>query len=119
MKKLLLASTMTVLTMTSALITPTALAEENIAQSICEYIAADDKNRMRSYLKSNNLKIRNIFSGIQCNGQNLLQFAQTAGSVEIGSLMISKLPKDIVSENLAHFQTGTPLFDAANERVSS
>ena len=118
MKKLLLASTITVLTLTSAFIAPVAQAN-NIAQSICEYVAADDKKRMRSFLKSNKLKIRSIFGGIQCNGQNLLEFAQTAGSVKTGSLMISKLPKKVVSANLALLQTGTPLFDAANERVSS
>jgi hypothetical protein len=118
MKKLLLASTITVLTLTSAFTAPVAQAN-NIAQSICEYVAADDKKRMRSFLKSNKLKIRSIFDGIQCNGQNLLEFAQTAGSVETGSLMISQLPKKVVSANLALLQSGTPLFDAANERVSS
>lgn len=118
MKKLLLASTVTVLTLTPVFLTPVVHASE-IAQSICEYVAADDKNRMRSFLKSNKLKIRTIFNGIQCNGQNLLEFAQTAGSVETGSLMISKLPKKVVSENLALFQSGTPLFEVANKRISS
>ncbi len=119
MKKLLLASTITVLTLTSAFNAPTAQAA-NIAQSLCEYVAADDKKRMRSFLKSNKLKIRSIFDGVQCNGQNLLQFAATSGSLETGSMMISKLPKKTVSANLAQIQTGSqPLFDAANARVSS
>ena len=119
MKKLLIASTITVLTLTSVVSTPKAQAA-NIAQSICEYVAADDKKRMRSFLKTNKLKIRRIFDGIQCNGQNLLEFASTSGSVETGSLMIGKLPKKVVSENLAVLQTGSkPLIDAANERVSS
>jgi hypothetical protein len=118
MKKLLLASTITVLTLTSAF-TPTAQAA-NIAQSLCDYVAADDKKRMRSFLKSNKLKIRSIFNGIQCNGQNLLEFAAASGSINTGSLMISKLPKKVVSANLAQIQTGSqPLFDAANARVSS
>ena len=90
MKKLLLASTITVLTLTSVFM-PTAQAA-NIAQSLCEYVAADDKKRMRSFLKSNKLKIRSVFKGIQCNGQNLLEFAAASGSINTGSLMISKLP---------------------------
>ena len=107
MKKLLLVTTMTALTMTSIISAPKAHA-------------ADDKKRMRSFLKSNKLKIRNIFDGIQCNGQNLLEFAATKGSIETGSLMISKLPKKTVSANLALIQNGSqPLIDAANERVSS
>lgn len=119
MKKLLIASTITILTLTSIVSTPQAQAA-NIAQSICEYVAADDKKRMRSFLKTNKLKIRRIFEGIQCNGKNLLEFASTKGSVKTGSLMISKLPKNVVSANLAMLQTGSqPLIDAANARVSS
>ncbi|MFT7430617.1 MULTISPECIES: DUF3718 domain-containing protein [unclassified Colwellia] len=119
MKKLLLASTITILTLTSVVSAPKAQAA-GIAQSVCEYVAADDKKRMRSFLKTNRLKIRNIFQGIECNGQNLLAFASSNGSVKTGALMISKLPKKVVSENLAILQTGSqPLIDAANERVSS
>ncbi|MFB1000815.1 MAG: DUF3718 domain-containing protein [Colwellia sp.] len=119
MKKLLLASGITILTLTSVVSAPKAQAA-NIAQSLCEYVAADDKRRMRSFLKTNRLKIRSIFDGIQCDGKNLLAFAASQGSVETGSLMISKLPKKVVSANLAILQTGSqPLIDAANERVSS
>jgi hypothetical protein len=119
MKKLLLVSTMTVLTITLIANAPKANAA-NIAQSICEYVAADDKKRMRSFLKTNKLKIRSIFSGIQCNGKNLLAFASAKGSVKTGSLMISKLPKKTVSANLTVLQSGSqPLIDAANKRVSS
>ena len=58
MKKLLLVTTITALTMTSIVTAPKAQASD-IAQSVCEYVAADDKKRMRSFLKSNKLKIRN------------------------------------------------------------
>ena len=119
MKKLLLVSTITALTLTSVVTVPQAQAA-NIAQSVCEYVAADDKKRMRSFLKTNKLKIRKIFKGIQCNGQNLLEFAATNSSVNTGSMIISKLPKKVVSANLALIQSGSqPLIDAANKRVSS
>jgi hypothetical protein len=119
MKKLLIASTITVLILTSVVSTHQAQAA-NIAQSLCEYVAADDKRRMRSFLKTNKLKIRRIFDGIECNGKNLLEFASTRGSVETGSLMISKLPRKVVLANLASLQTGSQtLIDAANARVSS
>ena len=119
MKKLLLVTIITALTMTSIVSAPKAQAAD-IAQSICDYIAADDKKRMRSFLKSNKLKIRSIFDGIQCNGKNLLVFAADKGSVKTGSLMINKLPKKVVSANLALLQTGSqPLLEAANNRVSS
>ena len=119
MKKLLLVSTITALTLTSIVTTPQAQAT-NVAQSMCEYVAADDKKRMRSFLKTNKLKIRSVFKGIQCNGKNLLVFAADKGSVKTGSMMISKLPKKVVSANLALLQAGSqPLLDAANKRVSS
>ena len=119
MKKLLLASTITALTITSATFAPQAGATD-IAQSVCEYVAADDKKRMRSFLKSNKLKIRSIFDGIQCNGKNLLEFAAVNNSVETGEMMIKKLSKKIVTENLASIQAGSqPLIDAANARVGS
>ncbi|MEW6992093.1 DUF3718 domain-containing protein [Colwelliaceae bacterium 6441] len=119
MKKLLLVSTITALTLTSIVTAPKAEAT-NIAKSLCDYVAADDKKRMRSFLKSNKLKIRSVFKSIQCNGKNLLVFAADRGSVDTGSLIISKLPKKIVSANLALLQNGSqPLIDAANERVSS
>jgi hypothetical protein len=105
MKKLLIASTITVLILTSAVTTPKAQAAD-IATSLCEYVATDDKKRMRSFLKTNKLKIRRVFNGIQCNGKNLLEFASTSGSVKTGSLMISKLPKKVVLANLAFLQTG-------------
>jgi hypothetical protein len=117
MKQLLIASTITALTLTSVVSTPQAHAA-NVAQSICEYVAADDKKRMRSFLKTNKLKIRRIFEGIQCNGKNLLIFASDNGSVATGTLIIRKLPKKIVSANLAALQSGSqPLIDAAKERV--
>ena len=118
MKKLLLVSTITALTLTSVVSTPKAQAA-NIAQSLCEYVAVDDKRRMRSFLKTNKLKIRSIFNAIQCNGKNLLVFAAAQGSVEVGSMIIAKLPKKVVSQNLSLIQSSSqPLTDAANERVS-
>ncbi len=117
MKKLLIASTISALTLTSVVSTHQAQAA-NVAQSLCEYVAADDKKRMRSFLKTNKLKIRRIFDSIQCNGKNLLIFASANDSVATGSLIIRKLPKKVVSANLEALQTGSQsLIDAANERI--
>ena len=122
MKKLVLASTITALTLNVCLFGTTRHKQQIIAQSVCEYVAADDKKRMRSFLKSNKLKIRSIFGGIQCNGKNLLEFAAANDSVKTGSMIIKKLSKKvIVAANLASsIQSGSqPLVDAANARVSS
>ncbi|NQY37683.1 MAG: DUF3718 domain-containing protein [Alteromonadaceae bacterium] len=72
----------------------------NVSLSVCEYIAADDKKRLRSFLKKNRLKIRKIFSGISCKGKNMLVFAAVSNSKNVGKLIIGKLSKEVIKENL-------------------
>ena len=118
MKKLLIASAITTLAFTSVTSIPQAQAA-NYAESMCRYVAADNKNRMRSFLKKNKIKIRRVFDDIQCDGNNLLAFASLNGSIKTGSLMISKLPKKVVSANLTALQSGPQqLIDAANSRIN-
>lgn len=115
MKNLLLVA---VFALISASFAPVAsAAPANIAENLCQYVSADDKKRLRSYLKSNKLKIRNIFSGIQCNGKDLLAFASDNNAVATGSLMISKLPKKTVANSMASI-TSAELVAAANKRVN-
>lgn len=113
MKKLLLVPAIALISTLS--VAPAANA--SIAQSLCEYVSADDKNRFRSFLKSNKLKIRNVFDGVKCNGQNLLEFASANNAVKTGSLVISKLPKKTVAASIASI-TSAELVKAANERVN-
>ncbi|HCM47669.1 MAG TPA: hypothetical protein DIS98_09225 [Colwellia sp.] len=42
---------------------------------MCEYVQANDKSRLRAFLKQNKLKIRNIYDRLECNGDNLLIFS--------------------------------------------
>ena len=114
MKKLLIASVIAVLSMS---LSPIASAS-SLAQSLCEYVSVDDKKRFRSYLKNNKLKVRAIFDGVQCNGQNLLEFASNHNAVKTGSMMISKLPKSQVQGVMASL-TSAELKAAATKRVSS
>lgn len=104
-------------TMTFSVI-PQKVFAANVAQSICEYIAADDKKRMRSFLKTNKLKIRNIFSGIQCNGKNLLEFAVSKNSQQTGKLLISKLPKRVITDLLPILQNNPTFLEEANNRLN-
>ena len=82
----------------SAVIAPIAQAD-NLSLRICEYIQANDKNRLRSFLKQNKLKIRKIYDGLSCNNDNLLIFAAKSNSLEVGEFIIGKLPaKKVKSE---------------------
>lgn len=117
MNNLILVLFITCIGLSSVLISP-PVSGANAAATICEYVASDDKKRLRSFLKANKLKIRRIFSQVQCNGQNLLAFAVSSGAIQTGTLMISKLPKKVVSANLTVLQSGAqPLIDAANARL--
>jgi hypothetical protein len=112
--------TMTLLT--CALIMPvaaSAMSSDDIARSLCEYVAVDDKKRLRYFLKSKSLKIRSIFDSVKCNGNNLLEFAAVKGSLKTGSLIISKLPKGNVKDNVKFLEAKSPeLTVEAKERVS-
>jgi len=113
MKKVLL---ITSLLASGVFIAPAAQADI-LSLRICEYVQANDKNRLRSFLKQNKLKIRNIYDGLCCNGDNLLIFAAKSKSLEVGEFIIGKLPaKKVKSEidNLAKYSAH--LAEEARER---
>ena len=99
MKKSLLLSSM--LLASSIAIPSTSFAEDasNVGLRICEYVQANDKNRLRSYLKLQKIKIRDIFDDIRCNGKDLLVFAATHKSLETGEFLIGKIQAKKVAES--------------------
>lgn len=102
MKKILLVAS---LLAGSIVIAPTAQAND-LSLRICEYVQANDKNRLRSFLKQNRLKIRNIYGDIACNGDNLLIFSAKSEALEVGEFLIGKLPSKKVKaeiDNLAKY----------------
>ncbi len=102
----------------ASLTTTTAVQASNIAQSVCNFVAADDKKRMRIFLKANKLKIRSIFDSVQCNGKNLLEFADSRGSINTGTYMIGKLPKKAVNSSKGGL-TNADLIAKAAERTGA
>ncbi|TGE84433.1 hypothetical protein C7Y70_06220 [Pseudoalteromonas sp. KS88] len=75
-----------------------AKANDQLAVSICEYIAADDKNRLRSKLKSSRVKIRNVYDAIQCNGNNLVRHAIASNAVDAGEFVVKNLSKSSLAD---------------------
>ncbi|MGB2738958.1 MAG: DUF3718 domain-containing protein [Cognaticolwellia sp.] len=113
MKTLLLAITFLLLTVTYS----EKAQANNVAKSLCEYVSVDDKSRLRSYLRSNKLKIRNVFDAVQCNGQNLIAFAGSNNAIETGTLMLGKLPKATVKDILSTI-TLVELTAVAQKRIN-
>jgi hypothetical protein len=102
MKKLLLISSLLI---TSVLVAPSAQAD-NLSLRICEYVQANDKNRLRSFLKQNKLKLRSVYDELKCNNDNLMIFAAKSKSLEVGEFIIGKLPSKKVKaeiDNLAKY----------------
>lgn len=75
-----------------------AQANEQLAVSLCEYVAANDKRGLRKKIKSSRIKIRNIFDGIMCNGNNLLRHAIASNAVDAGEFIVKNLPKSKLAD---------------------
>ncbi|WKE66135.1 DUF3718 domain-containing protein [Gallaecimonas kandeliae] len=71
--------------------TPASANAEQLVASICDYVAANDKNRLRSKLSDSGIRLRNIYDGIKCNGMSLLRFALTSGADDTGEFIAKQL----------------------------
>jgi hypothetical protein len=97
MKKILLLASLIAASVTFSPVTKA----DSMSLRICEYVAANDKNRLRSFMKQKKLKIRKVFKKIKCNGQNLLVFAASNKALEVGEYLIGKVPAKEVAKHIA------------------
>lgn len=86
-----------VLALTGYTFAPSANASEAL-NGICENVAADNKSRFRKKLKESGLKLRQVYSGISCGGENLVRFAMSKNANSVGSYIVKRLPA-------SHFST--------------
>ena len=113
MKKILLFTTIIVI----SLLVPAPTKADNLTLRICQYVQTNDKSRLRAYLKQNKLKVRKIYDGLRCNGDNLLIFSAKSNAIDVGKFIIGKLPSKKVKpeiENLA--KHSVDLAQAAQDR---
>lgn len=85
-----------VLASTAFISTPVA-ANDQLAQSICSYVAADSRNNLRKTLSDNRLRLSNIYSGIICDGLPLIRFAIKSGANDTADFIIKQLPSSVVA----------------------
>lgn len=76
----------------SLLVSAPAVANDALVVSVCNFVAADDKNRLRKKLKSAKVKLRNIYDGVVCNGLTLLQFSMSKNANNVGKYIVKRLP---------------------------
>ena len=68
--------------------------------NICTIVQADDKGELRKKMRSVqsdfNLKLRDYYAGITCDGQSLIRTALTSNANEVGTLLVKNMPsKDL------------------------
>ncbi|NMP29994.1 DUF3718 domain-containing protein [Thalassotalea sp. M1531] len=96
---------------------PLTIEANNLAQSTCEYIAADNKKRLRALLKDNRLKVKTLNKMVFCDNKDILLFADEKKAFEVGKMIVKKLPKKIIRKALPSLQHEA-LITAANDRVN-
>lgn len=71
---------------------------ERLITSLCEAAAADDRSGMRKKLRTAKVRLRKIYTGVQCGNQgSLLRAATNAGALNAATFIATK----IGSEKLA------------------
>lgn len=104
-------------------------ANEQLVANICNYVQADDKNRLRSKLKETRVKLRNVYQGLTCDGDSLLRFAMKSGANDVGSFMAKRLSTDDLTAKEADGKTivewaeanghgGSEITTAIKDRIS-
>lgn len=88
-----------------SLSSPVSANQDQLAANICNYVQADDKNRLRKKLKESRVKLRNIYSGVSCNGDSLLRTALKSGSNKVGTFVAKRLPASALGAVEADGQT--------------
>ncbi len=78
---------------------------QNLAATICDHVAANNKSELRARLKASGVRLRNLYAGVRCNGESLLRFAMMASADEAGPFMAKKLPGSLLSEPEGDGQT--------------
>jgi hypothetical protein len=90
--KLFSVALVSVALLTSHVVSKPVYAADALVVSICNFVAADDKNRLRKKLRSSKVKLRNIYDGVACDGMSLLQFAMKKNSNTVGEYIVKRLP---------------------------
>ncbi|MGX9461754.1 DUF3718 domain-containing protein [Shewanella sp. A14] len=71
---------------------PAIADTEQLVANICDYVKSDDKSRLRKKMKESRVKLRNIYTGISCDGSSLLRTAYKSNAADVGEFIAKRLP---------------------------
>ncbi|UJF22988.1 DUF3718 domain-containing protein [Shewanella sp. OMA3-2] len=100
-----------VLIAASSVSAPAVANTDQLVANICDYVKSDDKNRLRKKLKEARVKLRNIYSGVSCDGSSLLRTAYNSNANDVGEFIAKRLPASDLSTAEAD---GSSIIDWAN-----
>lgn len=69
-----------------------ASANDAIVESICSYVAADNKNDLRRTLSDNRVRLKSVYDSLSCNGMTLVRFAMSNNAAGTGEFIVKQLP---------------------------
>lgn len=75
----------------ASLSTP-ASANQDLALSLCSYAADNNKNQIRKTLSENRLRLRTIYDGVVCNGNNLVRHVIQFDAADAAGFIVSQMP---------------------------
>ncbi|MDP4527632.1 DUF3718 domain-containing protein [Alkalimonas delamerensis] len=107
------------------LFSPVASADQQLAASMCDFVAADDRNRFRKVLSDYRLRLRNIYDGVVCNGESLIRHAFRNDANDVGEFIIRQLPGSQIADSgdvewaQANGFGDTALFASLQDRAGS
>ncbi|NVK26356.1 MAG: DUF3718 domain-containing protein [Gammaproteobacteria bacterium] len=90
-------------------------ANANLATAlngICENVAADNKSRFRKKIKESGVKLRDIYDGISCGGENLVRYAMTNNANDVGTYIVKRMPS-------SHFSASGDIEWASSKGLSA
>lgn len=102
----------TIIGLTSLLLVTTSLPQHavaadgnHLASNLCGYVAANNKSRVRRTLKSNGVRLRNVYTDVKCNGLSLIRFALSSNADDAGAFLGKRLSASILGKSEEDGQT--------------
>ncbi|WP_337879270.1 DUF3718 domain-containing protein [Rheinheimera sp.] len=80
-------------------VAPEASANDQLAQSICAYVADNNKNNLRKTLSDNRMRLKAVYDGISCDGLPLVRFAIKNNAADTAEFIIKQLPSSQVAQS--------------------
>lgn len=70
--------------------------------NICTIVSADDKGELRKKIRrvesDFRLKLHDYYTGVSCNGNSLIRTAIESNAVDVGTLLVKKMPSRDLQE---------------------